>query len=79
MSRPRIHRAAALGFEAAVERYEHGRPGYPAEAVAYLFRELGIPRKRDVLELGAGTGRFTEQIAATGARVTAREPVASMR
>src|SRR5262245_65977355 len=67
------------GFEAAVEHYERGRPTYPDDAVSYLVRELGIAEGRDVLEVGAGTGKFTELIVHTGARITAVEPVAAMR
>jgi SAM-dependent methyltransferase len=79
MSDPRIHRAAAVGFEAAVERYERGRPSYPDDAVSFLVRAVGIGPGRDVVELGAGTGKFTELIVVTGARVVAVEPVAGMR
>jgi SAM-dependent methyltransferase len=68
-----------VGFEAAVERYERGRPSYPDDAVSFLVRAVGIGRGRDVVELGAGTGKFTELIAATGARIVAVEPVAGMR
>lgn len=75
----RIHAAAALGFAAATERYERGRPTYPADAVAYLVDALAIAPGRTVLELGAGTGKFTSLIAATGARIVAVEPVAEMR
>jgi SAM-dependent methyltransferase len=67
------------GFEAGVEHYQRGRPTYPDDAVTYLVRELGIGPGRDVLELGAGTGKFTELIVHTGARITALEPVAAMR
>jgi SAM-dependent methyltransferase len=75
----RIHEAAARGFEAAVEHYQRGRPGYPDDAVSYLVRELGIDPGRDVLELGAGTGKLTELIVHTGARITSIEPLAGMR
>jgi SAM-dependent methyltransferase len=75
----RIHDAAARGFEVAVERYQRGRPGYPGDAVAFLVRTLGIGADRDVVELGAGTGKFTEHIVDTGARIVAVEPVAAMR
>jgi SAM-dependent methyltransferase len=75
----RIHFAAAHGYAHAVEHYRRGRPSYPDDAVAYLVRELGIGPGRDLLELGAGTGRFTELIAFTGATITAIEPVAEMR
>ena len=71
-----IHHAASRGFEAAVEHYERGRPSYPDDAVTYLVRELGIGAGRDVVELGAGTGKFTELIVTTGARIIAVEPVA---
>ena len=79
MSDQRIHEAAARGFEAAVEHYDRGRPTYPEDAVSYLVRELGIGPGRDVLELGAGTGKLTELITGTGAHVTAVEPVSAMR
>jgi SAM-dependent methyltransferase len=79
MTDARIHDAAARGFEAAVERYERGRPSYPADAISFLVRELGISEDRDVVELGAGPGKFTELIVHTGARIVAVEPVAAMR
>jgi SAM-dependent methyltransferase len=47
--------------------------------VSYLVRELGITEGRDVLELGAGTGKLTEMLVPTGARITAVEPVTAMR
>jgi SAM-dependent methyltransferase len=74
-----IHHAAMRGFEAGVEHYQRGRPNYPDDAVTYLVQELGIGEGRDVLELGAGTGKFTELIVHTSARITAAEPVAAMR
>jgi SAM-dependent methyltransferase len=79
MTDARIHDAAARGFEAAVERYERGRPSYPDDAVSFLVRELGIAAGRDVVELGAGPGKFTELIVHTGARIVAVEPVPAMR
>jgi SAM-dependent methyltransferase len=75
----RIHEAAARGFEASVERYESGRPSYPDDAVAYLRHELGISQGRDVVEIGAGTGKFTELLVPSGARIVAVEPVRAMR
>jgi SAM-dependent methyltransferase len=75
----RIHPAAGAGFEAAVEHYERGRPSYPDDAVTYLVNELAIREGTDVIDLGAGTGKFTELIVHTGATITALEPVTSMR
>ena len=74
-----IHEAAARGFEVAVEHYGRGRPTYPDDALGYIVRSLGIAEGRDVLELGAGTGKFTELIVHSGARITAVEPVEAMR
>lgn len=79
MTDHRIHEAAARGFEAAVEHYQRGRPGYPDDAVSYLAHELEIAQDRDVVELGAGTGKFTELIVHSGARITSVEPVSAMR
>lgn len=75
----RVHHAAMRGFEAGVEHYERGRPTYPDDAVSYVVNELRIGPGRDIVELGAGTGKFTELLAYTGASVTAIEPVAVMR
>ncbi|MGZ8603334.1 MAG: class I SAM-dependent methyltransferase [Actinomycetota bacterium] len=79
MNDHRIHEAAARGFEAAVERYRRGRPGYPDDAVAYVVGELRIADGRDVVEIGAGPGKLTERLVRTGARITAVEPVPAMR
>ena len=74
-----VHTVAARGFGSAAGAYRRGRPGYPAEAVAHVAAALGIGEGASVLDLGAGTGKLTEAIAATGARVVAVEPVQAMR
>jgi len=71
----RVHAAAAVGYGRAAGVYEQARPGYPAAAVDWLVERLGA----DVVELGAGTGRFTAELAARDVRVVAVEPVAAMR
>ncbi len=55
--------------------YERGRPGYPAEAVD----AGGGNRPSAVLELGAGTGKFTRLLVDSYPRVIAVEPDAEMR
>ena len=51
--------ANSFGAEAAA--YEEGRPGYPAEAVAWLLEPAGAhPR---VVDIGAGTGKLTRVVA----------------
>jgi SAM-dependent methyltransferase len=87
-----VKRAASEGFRGA-ERYERARPEYPPEAIAWLARALRLVPEAPppatgaaVVELGAGTGKFTRRIAGPGATrlrpgltVVAVEPVAEMR
>jgi ubiquinone/menaquinone biosynthesis C-methylase UbiE len=63
----------ALSFGSVAQSYERGRPGYPAEAVAWL---LGGDPDADlkVLDLGAGTGKLTASLLETGSDVFAVEP-----
>jgi SAM-dependent methyltransferase len=75
----RIHPAAAVGFARAAEIYERARPSYPAEAVEWLAERCGIGPGRKVVDVGAGTGKLTRLLPATGARVIAVEPIAEMR
>jgi SAM-dependent methyltransferase len=74
-----IHKAAAEGFESASDAYDRGRPSYPAGAVAHLIDKLGITSDSRVLDLGAGTGKFTQLIFPTAANIVAVEPVSAMR
>jgi SAM-dependent methyltransferase len=74
-----IHDAAARGFERGAADYERGRPGYPAEAVELLLAELGVTAGSLVLDVAAGSGKFTRELVSRGVRVVAVEPVRSMR
>ncbi len=74
-----IHPAAAIGFGAAADVYERSRPDYPPDAVAEIVRQLDLRPGRTLLELGAGTGKLTRLLVASGVRIIALEPVASMR
>ena len=64
----------ASSFGPAAGIYERGRPPYPDEALDWLL-PTGRPR---VLDVGAGTGKLTRQIAARGLPVTAVEPSEGM-
>src|ERR1700712_1930981 len=73
-----IHRTAAEGFTAGAESYAAGRPEYPSAIEGWLTGELGLAAGKTVLDLGAGTGKFSRSLLATGANVIAVEPVAAM-
>jgi SAM-dependent methyltransferase len=68
-----------VGFQAAAQEYERGRPDYPQPAVTALAEHLRIEAGRVVLDLAAGTGKLTRQLVPFGARLVAVEPVEAMR
>ncbi len=74
-----IHAAAQLGFSREAQTYARGRPDYPAALLPWLTDDLGVAPGKVVVDLGAGTGKFTKLLVATGAHVIAVEPVAAMR
>ncbi|MGH3521578.1 MAG: class I SAM-dependent methyltransferase [Mycobacterium sp.] len=72
MTRSRQARSLSFGSEAAA--YERGRPSYPPEAIDWLLP----PGARDVLDLGAGTGKLTTRLVERGLDVVAVDPIAEM-
>jgi SAM-dependent methyltransferase len=74
-----VHPYARRGFGLAAEAYRRARPTYPTAAIDWLAEALALVPRRTVLEVGAGTGKFTEQLIGTGATIVAVEPVAEMR
>jgi SAM-dependent methyltransferase len=74
-----VHRIAAVGFSESAEAYERGRPGYPREAIEWLTDRLGLRSGAEIIDLAAGTGKLSRALAATGAEVTAVEPLERMR
>src|SRR3954447_22595947 len=74
---PDLH-PATRGFEAA-DRYERGRPDYPAAAVTQIVVVLDLRPRRHVLDLAAGAGKLPRLLAPSGANVIALEPVHEMR
>lgn len=79
MSTTSIHHSAAEGYAAQAERYARGRPDYPDAVSGWLRDRLGLGAGKTAVDLGAGTGKFTAYLVATGAEVIAVEPVAEMR
>ena len=70
--------AAAEGYQANADRYVKGRPDYPPEIAAWLRDVIGLHAGMTVIDLGAGTGKFTPRLLETGAQVIAVEPVPQM-
>jgi SAM-dependent methyltransferase len=66
--------ARRTSFGAVAADYAALRPGYPAQAVAFLLAD----RPLRVLDLGAGTGLLTDQLLAAGHEVVAVDPSAPM-
>jgi len=73
-----IHHAAADGYASGADTYVKGRPDYPPAVSAWLRDTLGLGPGKTVLDLGAGTGKFTPRLVDTGATVIAVEPVPAM-
>lgn len=67
-------RRHAGSFGAAADAYERGRPSYPEAALDWLLPAAA----RRVLDLGAGTGKLTRQLAARGLDVVAVDPSEGM-
>lgn len=78
-ARVTVHHAAGVGYQRAAGVYERSRPSYPLAALAALADALPLETGRTVVDLGAGTGKFTRLLALTGAEVLAVEPVTEMR
>ena len=68
-------RGPYTAFADVAGAYERGRPGYPEDAVRWLVGD----EPRDVVDLGAGTGKLTRALVALVHRVTAVEPLDEMR
>ena len=64
-------------FATKVADYQAARPDYPASLFDWLAGQL--PAVPQVLDLGAGTGLFTQSLLARGWEVLAVEPEAAMR
>jgi SAM-dependent methyltransferase len=69
----------AQAFDGAAQAYVRGRPDYPPQILDWLKGELRLGPGASVVDLGAGTGKFTRLVNETGARVIAVEPVLGMR
>lgn len=61
-------------FDAVADTYEKVRPSYPPEIISTLVRECSLSPAARILEIGAGSGKATELLAAHGFSITCLEP-----
>jgi SAM-dependent methyltransferase len=64
-----------LSFGTEAELYDRARPTYPPEAAKWMLGETPVR----VVDLGAGTGKFSRVLASLGHEVVAVEPDPRMR
>lgn len=74
-----VHPTAEAGYSNVSDAYHRGRPEYPAAIGAWMREALTLAPESRIVELGAGTGKFTKAMLAAGFAVTAVEPVVGMR
>lgn len=73
-----VHTSAQQGFSTQAVTYAQGRPDYPRQLTGWLADTLGINARSTVIDLGAGTGKFTRLLTSLAPSLIAVEPVAEM-
>lgn len=77
-----LHARRAESFGSKAAEYARYRPDYPVAAITWALEPVrtgNSDRPIRVLDLGAGTGKLTAGVLATGADVTTVEPDDAMR
>lgn len=74
-----VHQSAAKGYQSSVNAYQSGRPDYSPKILDWLRDELGVSATATIVDLGAGTGKFTQRLCEISNNVIAVEPVDAMR
>jgi SAM-dependent methyltransferase len=65
-------------FDAVADAYDQHRSGYPREIIRAAVELAFLTPGSRVVEVGAGTGKLTEELVACGLRVDAVEPGPNM-
>ncbi len=71
-------RERSLSFGSQAAAYERGRPSYPPAAVDWLLSPAVGGPVRDVLDLGAGTGKLTSRLVERDLDVVAVDPITEL-
>ena len=66
-------------FSDRVENYVRYRPDYPVEIILRLIELCQLDEKSDIIDIGSGTGIFSNRLLEQGLNVTAVEPNKEMR
>ena len=66
-------------FSNRVENYVKYRPPYPEEIVSFLEKTIGLRKNQRIVDIGSGTGIFSELFLKNGYSVTGIEPNEAMR
>lgn len=61
-------------FNQAAEYYDKYRPGYPQEIIYSLISDTEITEGSDLLEIGCGSGKATEQLTGNGFNIFGIDP-----
>lgn len=73
-----VHTSAQQGFSTQAVTYAQGRPEYPRQLTGWLTEALHIDAQSTVIDLGAGTGKFTRLLSTLAPALIAVEPVQAM-
>ncbi|MGC3818749.1 class I SAM-dependent methyltransferase [Acinetobacter sp. G11] len=73
-----LHPAAQKGFSSAAELYQQVRPSYPQDIVHWLRDQLQLDEQSQVVDLGAGTGKFLPYLKRLTSHIIAIEPIQAM-
>lgn len=73
-----VHTSAQQGFSTQAVTYAQGRPDYPRQLTGWLADTLHIDAHASVIDLGAGTGKFTRLLSTLAPTLIAVESVAAM-
>lgn len=74
----RLVRGSAWAYDHAAPVYQRARPAYPPVVADHIVTTFGLTGASRIVEVGAGTGKFTQALADAGMAPLALEPVAGM-